>query len=563
MNSKKAILWMFVSSVVVISGLEAFSVNLPPKISLKVPEEISVEGRQIPLYVIIDHTGKDSIDINSFQIDGKTLTVERIEKKNIAPESLYKGDDSDEELLVSTYRASLPQKKAGVYVIGPVTVAVGGIPYSSSTITLQVQGAVVSNDFRLEATIHSPPKIFPGQTVVFEYDIFFKGSMQLLLEDLPLLNVQGFLNVGSPEITTSVVSDGNVQTIKQRAKAISPGAYEVGVSTIEGMVVDSSSGSVRSVPPLYRSQVPSRNITIASFPVDGKPPIFDGALGSFEWRGRILGDETVPIGEPVRIEYRVSGQGELSTVQFPSYDRLAGLSESFWTDSNPPLGEVGEGTVQFLVVLRPKRLGEVEVPGFFAASFDPFSGQYVTDSVAPIKLIVEGSKETEAELIKKAPVSGQGLRPFELDSSTVSVRTLSSIWIVVALIFALVLGMAQYFLWRYWRQRQENTQVTSRDLFIKAVMNRSSREKGLGLLRQALYVRLFELGLTPTTLDTPEAIVGEGVAAEVKTLIQQIDRQLYRKDEATSSIQEIYDEASALQYRMKQMEAPTRTPETR
>ena len=187
MNSKKAILWMFVSSVVVISGLEAFSVNLPPKISLKVPEEISVEGRQIPLYVIIDHTGKDSIDINSFQIDGKTLTVERIEKKNIAPESLYKGDDSDEELLVSTYRASLPQKKAGVYVIGPVTVAVGGIPYSSSTITLQVQGAVVSNDFRLEATIHSPPKIFPGQTVVFEYDIFFKGSMQLLLEDLPLL----------------------------------------------------------------------------------------------------------------------------------------------------------------------------------------------------------------------------------------------------------------------------------------------------------------------------------------------------------------------------------------
>ena len=94
-------------------------------------------------------------------------------------------------------------------------------------------------------------------------------------------------------------------------------------------------------------------------------------------------------------------------------------------------------------------------------------------------------------------------------------------------------------------------------------MNRSSREKGLGLLRQALYVRLFELGLTPTTLDTPEAIVGEGVAAEVKTLIQQIDRQLYRKDEATSSIQEIYDEASALQYRMKQMEAPTRTPETR
>jgi hypothetical protein len=536
------------------AGSEGYSVNLPPKISLRVPEVISVEGRPIPLYIIVDHTNTATVDTQSFQLDEKPITVESIQQEKIAPEELFKDGGTDGALLVDTYRTVLPALAAGAHTIGPASVLVGGVPCRSNTIVVQVQGAVTSPDFRLELTSQSPPKIFPGQEVVFSYHIFFTGSMQLLREDLPLLNPPGFRNVGSPEITTRVVPGGNEQIIALRSKAVTPGTYEIGPSTIEGMKVDAASG--RASPPLLRAEVRSSTIVILPFPEEGKPPSFDGALGAFAWRVRALGETEVTIGDSVRIEYRVSGRGELDSVRFPPLEQLSGLTDGFWTDPNPPLGEQADGTKQFILVVRPKRLGQVEVPGFFVTSFDPYSEQYLTESVAPISLTVEGTAEDAASLTQRPLTNGQGEpRPFDLDASTVSIPSVPPQWVGWTFSVAVVLGLLQL-LWRsILRRRKGRKQVSSRELFYLAFKNRSNREKGLTLLRQALYVRLYELALTPVVVDSPEAIHGEGIALEAKTLIQAIERQLYGTEGLLPPIQEIYDEASSLYYRMKTLEA--------
>ena len=540
-------IWLFCWSVVTGQGLEAYSVHLPPKISLQIPEEVSVEGRDIPLYIIVDHMARSDVAIDSFLLDDKKLKVEAQQEEKIAPEGLYKEKD-EEALIVNRYRAILPKRPSGIYNIGPVTVLVGGVRYSSDIITLAVQAATVSKAFRLEEEVDAPPKIFPGQTVTFEYRIFFQGSMQILREDLPLMSVQGFLTSNAPTVSTKSADKEFVQVITQTSRAVTPGAYESGVSTIEGMRMQ---GSSVLIPPLYRAQAPSKTITVLPFPDAQRPRAFDGALGAFVWRVVAANANKAMVGEPLRVEYRVSGRGELSTVRFPSFSSLPGLTDSFWTDASPPIGEEIEGTKTFVLAVRPKRIGPVEVPGFFFVSFDPYSEQYLTSTVPPVKLMVGGSKEAEAELAKNLPVANHDLAPpFELNGSSVSEPYLSPVWLVIGAFGCVGIGLIQLALYRYFK-RQGEKKLTSRDLFYRAVMSRSKREKGLQLLEQAFYAQLYEKGLTSSLVDTPEAIPGEGIAAEARTLLQLIDRQLYMTGETRINLQEIYDEASSLYYRIK------------
>ena len=167
--------------------------------------------------------------------------------------------------------------------------------------------------------------------------------------------------------------------------------------------------------------------------------------------------------------------------------------------------------------------------------------------------MVEGSKEAEKELEKKVPVTGRVLSaPFEIDNATASVRYVSPLWICLATVIAIAVGLLEFCIVRRFRQEGEK-QLTSRDLFYRAVMNRSKREKGLQLLRQAFYVQLFEAGLTPAIVDSPNEITGEGLVEEVKALLQMIDRQLYEAGGERTTLKDIYDEASSLYFRVKQL----------
>jgi hypothetical protein len=531
-----------------------FTVNIPPKISLQISEGEAVEGRTIPLTIIVDHSADEKVDPSTFRLDKKPLSVELIQQETVSPEGLPTGPEG-EELVVDRYRTVLPAKPAGIYSIGPVTVTVGTFPYSSNTITLNVRAAITSEKFRLTAKIDSPPNIFPGQLVNFQYQIFFVGSMQLLREELPLLNVPGFVTVGSPKITTESSGQGSVQTITQEARATNPGTTETGPSIIEGMLIDNSTGTPRLVPPLYRAQAPSLPIVIKPFPAEGRPPTFDGALGSYVWRIETANGTKVNVGEGADIIYRISGRGDLSTVRFPSFDRIPGLMEGFWTDANPPVGEETEGTKRFVLTVRPKKIGPAEIPGFFFSSFDPYSQQYLTTTVPPVSLNVVGSATQEAAAAEKRPSPSGGVSaPFELSSTSAHARTIPVLFIAIACVGAIALGIGQWLLARLLRKRKGEQPATSRDLFYKAVMNRSNKDRGLQFLKRALYTRLFELKLIPALVDTPEALKGDGLVAEVKTLLQTIDQRLYREGGGGASLEEIYSEASALYYRLKHME---------
>lgn len=549
----KTIFFAFMTVLSITASCNAdFSTHIPPKITIQSNGEAVIEDRPIVLTVIIDHSASDTVQIKSFKIDKQPITVEFIREEKISPEGLPE-DPQAEAFLVSRYRAILPQKQQGIYTVGPIHVSIGNIEYTSNSLVLQVQATETSNQFRLTANIEAPSTIFPGQIVTFEYQIFFKDSMQLLKEDLPLLNVPGFVTIGAPEITTEKADQGYIQKIRQAARATTPGTMTTGQSTIEGMIVDTSSETPRLMPPLYQAKAPSIDVVVDAFPQEGKPSSFTGALGAFTWRVTPPGG-TVRAGERVRIEYRVSGRGDLATVRFPDYTQIRGLQDNFWTEGPPPVGEEVDGTKRFDLFIHPKNPGNQEVPGFFVSSFDPIEQQYQTATVTPVKLSVEKASEEHGEesqstfsAVDQSPV------PFGLTKLVSYSKEVPFMWIVLAFFGVLILGAIQWYVARAIRARKAKKTETSRDLFYKAIMARSKREKGLLLLKQALYVRLYELRLTPTRVDSPADVVGEGITAEARTLLQTIDRCLYREPGETTSLQEVYDEASQLYYRLKQL----------
>jgi len=514
------------------------SLNLPPKITLRVPPEGSVEGREITLYITIVRDPKQKIHLETFRLDDKSLKLKPVQEQIVAPKQLFQ-NEIDAGLVVERFQVTLPPRAAGVYSIGPVFVRVGDAVYHSGSITVYVQGAVSSEQFRLECKVNAPPKIFPGQTVSFEYRIYYTLPLQIIREDLPLLHVSGFQNLGSPEVEDQTSGEENVQIIRQRAKAVTPGTVSIGESLMEAMQLQNET----LIPPLMRAITAPVDLQILSFPEKGRPVFFDGALGSFVWRISRLERADVKIGEKVRVEYRVSGRGVLDTVSFPPIERLKGLQNSFWAAE--PVDKVEEGTKTFILEVRPRHAGEnLEIPGFFFASFDPVSEKYLTRTIPPVVFNVEGGEAVEAE---PAPFEGELAAPFELEKAKAKGFSLSVLFVV--LVVLALLGVGQ---WLFFKLRKKPTgPTTSKDLFYQAVKNRSKRMEGLQFLKKALYLRLYELGLTSTIQESPEGIREEGILIDVKNLLRLIDRELYHEERV--NLQEVYDEASLLYYKLKQL----------
>ena len=446
----------------------------------------------------------------------------------------------------------LPGRKSGFYTIGPISFLMNRVRYESGSISIHVQGAVESPVLELQAKLVNGYKIFPGQEVSFEYRISYQKPIKLTREDLPLLRVDGFLNVGSPTITNEEASPGGVQVIVQKARAQHPGTFGVKESVIEGFEVDTSEGEPRIISPLYRAKAKAMQFTVRSFPEQGRPLYFDGALGSYVWRASSLDGVKVNVGQPLRIEYRVSGQGDISTVHFPTLNQITGLQDAFWTESLPPVGEDIDGVKRFILVVRPKLVGKVEVPGFFTYSFDPVSERYLTAAVTPLSLTVEGTQETEVssrQAIHGAEAAFQPLH--EISSETAQKQDIPVSMTTLFVLAFILAGFLEYFLSKHFAQQKRT--LSSQKLFYEAISRRSEGYESLRLMQRAFYLRLFEVGMTKKVEEDPSSLADTALEGEAKGYLKSVDEALYHRDVAAEGFTVLFDEATGLYQKLKRL----------
>lgn len=520
-------------------------VHLPPTITLRVQPEDAVFGRPVKVQVTVISSQDQKFASDAFSLNSIPVKLQLLLEEKKAPEGLFSADDPD-ALVVRTYALSLGLLPEGIQTVGPLVLQLNGLNIESNTISFQVEGAKVSDRFQLFLKIRPEGTYYPGQEVLFEYQILFYDPIQLTHEELPLFSVDWAQLIGTPEITLQTQGSATIQRIQQKAYLQNEGTFEIQPSTIEGFVQRKDPlGNIQLLPPLLRAQTPALDVTIVPFPERGKPADFFGAVGNFTLRGRVP-DTKIEIGKPFVVEITASGQGEYQTLHLPSFQNDPNFSGRFLVRERSA-GELKDSTKQFLLELTPLTYVS-EVPPISFSSFDPSTARYLPVKLQAIPIKMEIPQEDILLVAPEGEETLPALLPGPYDTRDIHA--------LLVLITPIICGLILFLAWNLKpKQPKVNLlpQQTAYQLMLEGIKKRKSVEKSLPIIKRALLQELHEAGLLGEASYSPETLSQEGVIGEVKGVIRRIDERLYtvkastsqanmsRKDDAT-----LYNDATNL-----------------
>ncbi|HSF16038.1 MAG TPA: BatD family protein [Vicinamibacteria bacterium] len=323
----------------------------------------------------------------------------------------------------------LPQKE-GKFVIGAVGVQVSGEKYETDPIEVEVvAGSLGSGRSRGRSLdpfdsispfgrLSESPQVdeadvflrtevskrsaFLGEQVVVTYRLFSRYiPLGPELDDDPPL--EGFW---VEDVDPKADSDAERRTIDGKPYVVFPVKRRVVFPTTTGTL---------TIPPITLSMAfrltsndpfdaffsrASAPVTVRSSPVTidvaplpdaGRTRDFNGAVGEYELRAK-LNKDTVPAGQPVTLTVSVEGKGNLRSMEAPVLPELSGFRAfAPKTDVQTRAGATGlAGGKTWEYVLVPESGGVKELGPWSFQYFDPEQKKYVTASVGPLRLLVEG-----------------------------------------------------------------------------------------------------------------------------------------------------------------------------
>ena len=142
------------------------------------------------------------------------------------------------------------------------------------------------------------------------------------------------------------------------------------------------------------SRLESDAVAVEVLPLPaGAPSSFSGAVGRFEVSA--VSDTTEgKVNEPVRLTFRISGEGNIEALPNPEWPQIAGwrvIESPVSSESRVEAGVMtGSRTYEFTLV--PEIGGELTIPGIRYPHFDPVSGQYVQVGTSPVFVTVVGGE---------------------------------------------------------------------------------------------------------------------------------------------------------------------------
>jgi hypothetical protein len=362
-------------------------------------------------------------DLDGFRVGGRS-TSSQIQIVNGRMSSTY------------AYVYQLLPQKEGSFTIGAVTVTSGGEAHRTRPIDVEVvSGSVVprrprgfgspfdplggmpsrrpapqvqSDDVFVRAEV-SKQSVYQGEQLVLTYWLYSPYvPLGIQVEDDPPLS--GFW---VEEVEPSPNRTGERRTV---------GGKPVIAFPVKTRVLFPTSSGNLAVPPLTlstsfrlttgdpfdaffaRSSEPITvrsqpiSIQVSALPEAGRAPEFSGAVGDYELEAN-LNKNQVNAGDPVTLTLAIAGRGNLRSVEAPELPELKGFRRF-----DPKMAEKSragpsgfEGEKSWEYVLVPESGGVKEIGPWRFQYFDPKAKKYVTASVGPLTLEVEGGTATAAD----------------------------------------------------------------------------------------------------------------------------------------------------------------------
>ncbi|MCX6844684.1 MAG: BatD family protein [candidate division WOR-3 bacterium] len=319
------------------------------------------------------------------------------------------GSDSEASRTVG-FVYTIEPRRTGVLTIGPVRLVHEGKVYETQPIAVRVvpvgdsvpplERWTDANGIELECAVDRS-SVYVGEQVQVTYRLFSRTRVgAVLMKDAPAFT--GFW-VAEPNDTSALKwrptmrasQPCSVAVVRQASLfPVQPGELTVGCMTLAG-VVAVADGLFKGMPAPFTATSAPQMVTVRPLPDSGKPADFGGGVGEFVLTAELSGHRTLN-GEPMTLEARVSGIGNIGTIGEPHVrvsDGVKLLAPVVRQQMSREGGRIS-GTSTFTYSLIPRADGLNIVPAASMSFFDPEGDTYytlTTERSAFVAAGVEGS----------------------------------------------------------------------------------------------------------------------------------------------------------------------------
>lgn len=239
--------------------------------------------------------------------------------------------------------------------------------------------------------------VYEGEQIVVSWYIYTRGNL-MSLDRLKFPDLKGFWKEIIEEVPALNFTQEVVNGIPYRKALlashalfpIKPGVAIIDEYKIKAQVqLPTNPFGVFGLGKPYSYQKSSERIkvNVKPLPVEGRPDSFSGAVGQFEVRASIEGNQ-FPVNQPFSLRVRFEGSGNAKLIELPSLN-LPGTVEIYDTKSEAKFFKNGKSYKEFEVLIIPRQEGELTIPAMSFSMFDPKQKKYVvkTTEEIPIRII--------------------------------------------------------------------------------------------------------------------------------------------------------------------------------
>ncbi|MEC7839239.1 MAG: hypothetical protein VX777_04275 [Chlamydiota bacterium] len=366
------------------------------RIGVQLDDKSFYANRPITGTINIQHNKIDQINVSSFKIENSTLKVDFMKVVEI-------GQDSS--LMITFYRFELPPQEPGLRLLPEISVNIGGKLYKSTPLTYEViktvkvvrgeQGVVLD----LESFVEGNSSVYVGQNLRVGYRFYFNDNFDLIEQQLPLLEANGFKKIGKERINDIKQNGMSVRQIDQNIEAIKPGKYVFGPSYVTASIYRKDRrGKKQVVSQDIKAEAEELTITVLDFPIDSKPASFNGAVGQdINFSVELMSPAQVNVGDKLSLSLTFSGVNDDSNIKIPEICCQPGYAGFFGIDDMPPLPSKQSGVFRYFVDIRPLTDKIKKIPTLEFSYFNPVTESYTTEKSEPIEIKVSPQPEAEKQ----------------------------------------------------------------------------------------------------------------------------------------------------------------------
>jgi len=497
-----------------------------------------VPDEPIDAMLLITHDKSESVDKESASFKGRPVALEWSKTTPIANSSL----------VVSIYRLELPPLAAGDYTVPPLQITVGSKTIASSPTPLSIAKATPLQDegeatLSLSQAVASETELYPGVRFATLYTLEYRGTIQLIKEELHLLNLPGFQKIGKLLASEEEGEEGQglLKTAREY-RAITSGETVVPSSKVEGVVYQEDRlGRRRYGKRRLSTKTPPLTIEVLPFPQQGKTPAFTGALGSGYSLETSASRKELNLNERVVVTFTVKGgsKSDMQTVLLPPIRCQVGVSGLF--DITPIIvpPTIAGASKAWQIAFTPKEPGLQEIPALAFSSFDPETATYATLKSQPIPIDVvakpveeerkegegKGGKDKEAAFQSSSIQANMSLTWRDLYNKPFG--TWSLFWI-----FPVGLGVNFLsYIVKQWVEERKRRKKTAQELFWEAVeaCKKHNSSTFYKKMRDALLLKLLEEKETEGLKEREEELSEGGRQGQVKQLLLAMEEAEFGK----------------------------------